>query len=114
VLGIDVDDLRRMRDALFFEGPETNHRLMRFWALLFLAAVIATAGIVAGSTASSTTPMPPTSATSSTRPCETRSPASTRRAAAIRSSERWRHPSPKSAAPSLAAASLCIVGVTWL
>ena len=51
VLGVDVDELRRMRDALFFEGEETNHRLTRFWALLLLAAVIATAGIVADSTA---------------------------------------------------------------
>lgn len=40
-----------MRDALFFEGPETNRRLTRFCALLVLAAVIATAGIVADSTA---------------------------------------------------------------
>jgi hypothetical protein len=29
-----------MRDGLFLEGPETNHRLTRFWALLLLGAVI--------------------------------------------------------------------------
>jgi uncharacterized hydrophobic protein (TIGR00271 family) len=51
VLAVDQADLRRMRDALFFEGPETHHRLTRFWALLVLAGVIATAGVVADSTA---------------------------------------------------------------
>jgi uncharacterized hydrophobic protein (TIGR00271 family) len=51
VLAVSSLDLRRMRDALFFEGPETSHRLTRFWALLVLAAVIATAGVVADSTA---------------------------------------------------------------
>jgi uncharacterized hydrophobic protein (TIGR00271 family) len=51
MFGVDQDDLGRMRAALFFEGPETNHRLTRVWALLVLASVIATAGVVADSTA---------------------------------------------------------------
>jgi uncharacterized membrane protein len=51
VLGVEVADLRRMRDALFFEGTEASRRLTRFWALLVLAAIIATAGVVADSTA---------------------------------------------------------------
>ena len=45
------DDLQRMRDQLFFEGPERNRRLSRFWLLLPLSAVIASAGVVSDSTA---------------------------------------------------------------
>ncbi len=41
----------RMRDQLFFEGPDTGRKLSRFWLLLTLAGVIATAGVVADSTA---------------------------------------------------------------
>lgn len=44
-------DIQRMRDQLFFEGPEEGRRLSRFWILLILAAVIAAAGVVADSTA---------------------------------------------------------------
>lgn len=44
-------DITRMRDQLFFEGPDVGRRLSRFWLLLTLAAVIATAGVVADSTA---------------------------------------------------------------
>ncbi len=44
-------DVTRMRDQLFFEGPETGRKLSRFWLLLLLAAVIAAAGVVADSTA---------------------------------------------------------------
>jgi uncharacterized hydrophobic protein (TIGR00271 family) len=51
MLAVNRADLRRMRDALFIEGPESRHRLTRFWALLLLASVIATAGVVADSTA---------------------------------------------------------------
>jgi uncharacterized hydrophobic protein (TIGR00271 family) len=40
-----------MRDAVFFEGPETGRRLSRFWILITLAAIIAAAGVVADSTA---------------------------------------------------------------
>jgi uncharacterized hydrophobic protein (TIGR00271 family) len=51
VNGLAQDDITRMRDQLFFEGPEMRRRLSRFWLLLPLAAVIATAGVVADSTA---------------------------------------------------------------
>src|SRR2546421_5265461 len=44
-------DIQRMRDQLFFEGPERNRRLSRYWLLLPLAAVIASAGVVSDSTA---------------------------------------------------------------
>ena len=44
-------DLQRMRDQLFFEGPELVRRLTRFWLLLPLSAVIAAAGVVSDSTA---------------------------------------------------------------
>jgi uncharacterized hydrophobic protein (TIGR00271 family) len=40
-----------MRDQLFFEGPERNRRLSRYWLLLPLAAMIASAGVVGDSTA---------------------------------------------------------------
>jgi uncharacterized hydrophobic protein (TIGR00271 family) len=51
MLAVDHTDLRRMRDALFFEGPEAHRRHTRFWALLVLAGIIATAGVIADSTA---------------------------------------------------------------
>jgi uncharacterized membrane protein len=44
-------DLVRMRGALLFDGPARGAKLSRFWALLVLAALIATAGIVSDSTA---------------------------------------------------------------
>ena len=44
-------DLERMREQLLFAGPHTARKLSRYWVLLSLAAVIATAGIVADSTA---------------------------------------------------------------
>ena len=44
-------DIVRMRNNLFFEGDELSARLSRFWLLLLLSAVIATAGVVADSTA---------------------------------------------------------------
>ncbi len=44
-------DVQRMRDQLFFEGGEQARRLSRFWLLLTLAAVIASAGVVSDSTA---------------------------------------------------------------
>jgi uncharacterized hydrophobic protein (TIGR00271 family) len=40
-----------MRDQVFFEGPERKRRLSRYWLLLGLSAVIATAGVVSDSTA---------------------------------------------------------------
>ena len=44
-------DIARMRDQLFFEGPNAGRKLSRFWLLLLLAGVIASAGVVADSTA---------------------------------------------------------------
>ena len=49
--GLAQDDLRRMRDQLFFEGPDMHRRLSRYWLLLPLSAVIAAAGVVSDSTA---------------------------------------------------------------
>ena len=40
-----------MRDSVFFEGPDTDRRLSRFWLLMPLSAVIAAAGVVSDSTA---------------------------------------------------------------
>ena len=51
VAGLAGDDITRMRDQLFFEGPARNRRLSRFWLLLPLSAVIASAGVVSDSTA---------------------------------------------------------------
>src|SRR5579871_4640877 len=50
-LRVTVDDLARMRGQLLFDGPETRTKLSRFWALLALASVIASAGVVGDSTA---------------------------------------------------------------
>ena len=44
-------ELPRMRDQLLFDGPDAGRKLSAFWVLLTLAAVIASAGIVADSTA---------------------------------------------------------------
>ena len=49
--GLTNADIARMRDQLFFEGPDRNRRLSRYWLLLPLAAVIASAGVVSDSTA---------------------------------------------------------------
>ena len=49
--GLTQDDLQRMRDQLFFEGPDMTRRLSRYWLLLPLSAVIAAAGVVSDSTA---------------------------------------------------------------
>ena len=48
---VEPHDLQRMRDAVFFEGPNLRRRLSRFWILLVLASIIASAGVVADSTA---------------------------------------------------------------
>ena len=45
------DDVERMRSALFIEGPVSSRSSSRFGVLLVLASVIATAGVVADSTA---------------------------------------------------------------
>ncbi|HTR69183.1 MAG TPA: DUF389 domain-containing protein, partial [Mycobacteriales bacterium] len=49
--GLTDVDIARMRDQLFFEGPDRGRRLSRYWLLLPLAAVIASAGVVSDSTA---------------------------------------------------------------
>lgn len=44
-------DIERMRAELFFDGDEARRKLSRFWMLLVLAGVIATAGVIGDSTA---------------------------------------------------------------
>jgi uncharacterized hydrophobic protein (TIGR00271 family) len=44
-------DIHRMVDDLFIDGPIGGRKSSKFWILLTLAAVIATAGVVADSTA---------------------------------------------------------------
>jgi uncharacterized hydrophobic protein (TIGR00271 family) len=44
-------DIARMRDSVFFEGPDKSQQISRFWILLVLAGIIAAAGVVADSTA---------------------------------------------------------------
>jgi uncharacterized hydrophobic protein (TIGR00271 family) len=51
VTGVAHVDIQRMRDQVFFEGPERSRRLSRYWLLLVLSAVIASAGVVSDSTA---------------------------------------------------------------
>ena len=48
---VTVDNVLRMRGELLFDGEARGAKLTRFWALLVLAAIIATAGIVGDSTA---------------------------------------------------------------
>ncbi|MGO8864068.1 MAG: DUF389 domain-containing protein [Acidimicrobiales bacterium] len=49
--GLTQGDLQRMRDQVFFEGQDLHRRLSRYWLLLPLSAVIASAGVVSDSTA---------------------------------------------------------------
>ncbi len=51
LLRVGADDVARMRAQLLFDGPDAHRKLSRFWTLLILASVIASAGIVADSTA---------------------------------------------------------------
>ncbi len=44
-------DVHRMVDAVYIDGPVRGRMQSKFWILLLLAAVIATAGVVADSTA---------------------------------------------------------------
>ena len=44
-------DVHRMVDALYIDGPVRGRMQSKFWILLLLSAVIATAGVVADSTA---------------------------------------------------------------
>jgi len=50
-ISLTQTDITQMRDQVFFEGPERSRRLSRYWLLLLLSAVIATAGVVSDSTA---------------------------------------------------------------
>ena len=45
------NEISHMRDAVFFEGAGRDQKLSRFWLLLALASVIATAGVVGNSDA---------------------------------------------------------------
>src|SRR3954453_16584547 len=51
MLTVTSDDVARMKDALFFDGEQAHRKMTKFWTLLPLAAVIATAGITSNSTA---------------------------------------------------------------
>ncbi len=51
MVGTVTPDIDRIRDSVFFEGPDASQRISRFWILLILAAIIAAAGVVADSTA---------------------------------------------------------------
>ena len=48
---VEATDVQRMTQSLFIEAPWTSRTASKFWVLLTLAAVIATAGVVADSTA---------------------------------------------------------------
>ena len=48
---VDDSELQRVRDVLLFEQPRLQERLVRFWALLILAAAIATFGLIGDSVA---------------------------------------------------------------
>ncbi len=50
-LGFDPDYLPAFEDKLFIEGAQTARRLTNFFALLLFATVIATYGVLSGSTA---------------------------------------------------------------
>jgi uncharacterized hydrophobic protein (TIGR00271 family) len=50
-MSLTQPDVERMRGQLFFDGAERARRLSRFWLLLLLSAVIASAGVVSDSTA---------------------------------------------------------------
>jgi hypothetical protein len=45
------NSIAEMRDSVLFDGVQRRNRLSRFWILLILASVIASAGVLADSTA---------------------------------------------------------------
>lgn len=49
--GARLNTVDYMRDAVFFDGPTVRSQTTRFWLLLLLASAIASAGVVANSTA---------------------------------------------------------------
>ena len=48
---ITADDMERMTSSVYIEGPARGRQSSRFWVLLVLSAVIATAGVAADSVA---------------------------------------------------------------
>lgn len=48
---VQAADVERMTDTLYIDGPVRGRKSSKFWILLLLAAVIATAGVMADSTA---------------------------------------------------------------
>ena len=50
-MAVLASDVQRMTDALYIDGPLRGRKSSKFWILLVLAAVIATAGVIADSTA---------------------------------------------------------------
>ena len=48
---VSADDVSRMRAGLFFEGIDVRRRVSRFWLLLVLSGIIASAGVASDSTA---------------------------------------------------------------
>jgi uncharacterized hydrophobic protein (TIGR00271 family) len=51
VPSVELSDLDRMREAVFFDEPEASRKMSRFWVLLVLASIIAAAGVIGDSTA---------------------------------------------------------------
>lgn len=49
---VDASEIQRVRDLLLYEQPGLQQRLVKFWALLILAAAISTYGLLADSVAS--------------------------------------------------------------
>lgn len=50
-MAVTTTDVQRMTDTLYIDGPLRGRMSSKFWILLLLAAVIATAGVIADSTA---------------------------------------------------------------
>ena len=50
-MAVTTSDVQRMTDTLYIDGPLRGRKSSKFWILLVLAAVIATAGVIADSTA---------------------------------------------------------------